>query len=818
MRSFCRLRYFSSHIIVLVSLVFCANLSSAAPKSGNDAPSDIRVLIDISGSMKKNDPNNLRIPAVNLLTELIPEGSTAGVWTFGQYVNMLVKHEKVDAAWRKNAKEKAKQINSVALFTNIGGVLEKSSDDFKGDRRFDNTHFILLTDGMVDVDQNPDVNAQERQRIIEKISKDIKAKGGQIHTVALSKNADTSLLDKLAVETGGNSAIAETPEDLSKVFLRTFDRAVPTEQVPFEGNQFAIDSSVEEFTALIFRQPGSDETVLEGPDEKSYGFDQQGEYLKWYRDEGYDLITVLHPLEGTWTVKAKMAPESRVTVVSNLRMNVSRLPANFYAGDQLDVEVSFDEDGKTVTNHDFLSLMDVLLRLTTEDKKSGTKRLSNSDNVPADGVFRDSISKLNREGQYEVDVLVDGKTFQRKHHQVITLRSPLDIELSASGYDESTKYDLIITPRSDKIDLQATSIVTKLKAPDGSNIIKTVPLNAEKQRWEMPVEAVKGDGTYEVALKVKGVNLDGNEFKFAPRTFEAVFPRSVADSNQYISLSETPKEALPEIAPEALDDSATQPETPIAPIEIPQTLEQESVEPVSPEETESQLILWVAIGGGVFLTLALCGGLAWWMLKKRKLKEENEDDFDSLSDDELTVGVFDDLPEDTVMDDVPDALDFVEEVPAQSVPEPAVSADTLAELDSFGEMSETEDVAEESIPVLEEEVPTMSYETEIEADIAEEIEDLDVPEATEINVDDLLGEMNQSDSEDFGAETETLEAETPGFESEVLDEVVDGKTAEDVADQILADNAESEDDEEFNLEDFDIADTDDLDGLSDKKI
>ena len=67
-------------------------------------PADVRVLIDISGSMKKNDPENLRRPALNLITELLPAGDTAGVWTFGQYVNELVRHQPVDEAWRKMAK------------------------------------------------------------------------------------------------------------------------------------------------------------------------------------------------------------------------------------------------------------------------------------------------------------------------------------------------------------------------------------------------------------------------------------------------------------------------------------------------------------------------------------------------------------------------------------------------------------------------------------------------------------------------------------------------------------------------------------------
>ena len=59
---------------------------------------DFRVVIDVSGSMKQTDPQNLRVPALKLINGLIPSGSRAGVWTFGRYVNMAVKWGKVDDA------------------------------------------------------------------------------------------------------------------------------------------------------------------------------------------------------------------------------------------------------------------------------------------------------------------------------------------------------------------------------------------------------------------------------------------------------------------------------------------------------------------------------------------------------------------------------------------------------------------------------------------------------------------------------------------------------------------------------------------------
>ena len=81
--------------------------------------SDVRILIDVSGSMKKNDPQNLCSPALAMIVGLLPDGSNAGVWTFAKYVNMLVKHDKVDDDWRQIAEQQTGKIHSKGLFTNI---------------------------------------------------------------------------------------------------------------------------------------------------------------------------------------------------------------------------------------------------------------------------------------------------------------------------------------------------------------------------------------------------------------------------------------------------------------------------------------------------------------------------------------------------------------------------------------------------------------------------------------------------------------------------------------------------------------------------
>ena len=60
--------------------VLCGCLLILSISVGAAEPiTDLRVLVDVSGSMKQNDPAYLRQPALRLLTNLLPKKSQAGV-------------------------------------------------------------------------------------------------------------------------------------------------------------------------------------------------------------------------------------------------------------------------------------------------------------------------------------------------------------------------------------------------------------------------------------------------------------------------------------------------------------------------------------------------------------------------------------------------------------------------------------------------------------------------------------------------------------------------------------------------------------------
>ncbi|WP_227519372.1 VWA domain-containing protein [Marinobacter sp. es.042] len=416
----------------LVALCFVLSLPVGLNAQESDdvqlpEQSDVRIIVDISGSMKDTDPENLRQPAVRLLARLLPEGASAGVWTFGQYVNMLVPHREVTNAWREMAIERSAQINSVALRTNLGAAIETASDDYFTDGDLSRTHFILLTDGKVDISDDPAKNTAEEARILDTIVADLIERGATFHPVALSEAADTDFLKALATDSGGRFQVADTADALNLAFLQALNTAVPQEQIPIEGNGFTVDEGVREFTALIFwgesETSATRELALVRPDDQVVNLSEFPDNVRWAREAGYDLITVDEPLAGQWRIDGELGEGSRVTVVSDLRMVVNPLPPSFTLQEPLKLRVGFFEEGEKITNPDFLGVIEVSLSITSEDGRSGTKVLS-GELPPEDGTYRDTVSRLPAAGLYSFDVVADGQTFSRKFSATVGFTMP----------------------------------------------------------------------------------------------------------------------------------------------------------------------------------------------------------------------------------------------------------------------------------------------------------------------------------------------------------------------------------------------------------
>jgi uncharacterized protein (TIGR03503 family) len=491
----------------------------AAEDDNKNLPFDVRIVIDISGSMKQTDPNNLRIPALNLLLELMPEGAQAGIWTFGRYVNNLVPVTKVDDAWREQAKKSAINISSLGLQTNLSGALNDAAWGLSADSGFQQS-IILLTDGKVDMADSgaansEQVNSAERKKLMSQVLEKYRVAGANVHTLALSDLADKNLLQEIALETEGLYSEAQDAEALMKAFLRAFDRAVPAEQVPMEDNTFVIDSSVDEFTALIFkRSNGGQESALLTPSGARLSELEHPESVRWHKDVSFDLITIKQPEAGTWIAEADLDPSNRVTILSALALKVEGIPATIFPGDKLDVEISLTNEGAVIDKVEILRLTDMTMKVVTASGREGSKILSDPENPPAGGIYREGLYRLKEMGQYQVDIIAEGRTFQRKRSFSMTMIQP--VEITHRPDKEKGVYRIEVKALSDNLDVERSRVIAKIKSPDDNTIIQSVVFDVEAQAWITEVEATKGPGQYRVDLNVRGVTQSGKNFKVKP--------------------------------------------------------------------------------------------------------------------------------------------------------------------------------------------------------------------------------------------------------------------------------------------------------------
>jgi len=762
--------------------------------------SDVRVIIDISGSMKQNDPDNLRIPALNLIVEMIPDGARAGVWTFGQWVNMLIPPATVDKQWREDAKINAQKINSHGLRTNIGEAMEKATWQLEPDGQYEQ-HTILLTDGLVDIADDTDPqqqakNSAERQRIATDILKQYQALGVKIHSIGLSDNADKVLLDKLALETGGTSVVVNTPEELVKAFLKAFEKAAPevAEQVPLaQDNTFDIDASVEEFTALVFRKKGSPPMQLTSPSGEVISQIKGADNARWFGESVYDLVTVTSPEAGKWKIEAELDPDNRVTVVSDLKMEITGLPNTLFPGQQVNFEMFLHEDGNVISNPDFLKLMTIEMTMTAESGRSGTKVISDPENIPADGRYKESISRLSKEGQYELKVEVDGKTFKRMRKDYIQVRQPIGFEIRKVQMDKTPAYAVRVIPQVADIEVAKTRVIAKLKGPDQSSIIQAMPW-IEEGVWEAVIEPSKGPGEYVIAMNIKGTIGENQEFRVKPDPITLNFPIPDDFTHEYYAQSEEQEvaqepapEPTQEAAPVEQAEQATPEEAPAPEAEVPEApaepvmpnLEEkmqqqaneqaDAAEQEPPIEAEAEVVLepipyWLyAVIPISIILLGVGGFLIYRKVMSKKLADKAPAEKSEDKNDKSQVNLNDGLDDEDFDEDFDLSADDDDElaIDLNEGADDLDDSDPLPEMDDLDDMEDEPDVTPEQAPV-EDDIPDFDENFDVENNEIENDIEESMPDDTASAIDELdsvLDSLSDEDEENIPQLDESVSAE-----------------------------------------------------------
>lgn len=605
-------------IFMLTLPVTNATVSSSRIKKIHD----LRVIVDISGSMKKTDPQNLRRPAVRLLAGLIPEGSRSGIWNFGQQVNMSVKIGAVNDAWRALAREQSKKINSVGLYTNIESAMRKASFDWsKPDPRY-KRNLIVLTDGHVDISQDDEQDKKSRNRILKEILPALEKAQVRIHTIALSDDVDENLLSTLSAYTDGLYKKVSSANDLQKLFLQMLEQSIKLDTLPLKDNQFNVDSSVNDMTLLVFNKNTAAPTELITPDNKTWNEKLNLKKVKWFKDEGFDLITIKNPRQGQWKIIAPEDKNNRVVVATNLKLDVNDLPSYLMFGDVVKVAAQLQEDGKPLTNKELLSRFDFSIVRNIDKQGEWLYEMSRPEENK--NISEYQLPAIYKKGVNELVIKAKSPTVEREvRHQFTVYDTPAEITIS----ENNGQYEVKITPYENLIKPDSVTINIVLKDKSKHELLRkenswyvNVDHKYKQTNFTVNIKAVRADDkpitmSFEKALssqgETQGLKLTGDDHG---GKINLNLKQKFEEANK-IKIKEKNKSVHDEVQ-EAED-------------KLPNRIKTRKKE----TDMSWPVIIGLVAAGNVILIILLGGGYLFLRKRKAKLTKDMTDEIGNLESD-----------------------------------------------------------------------------------------------------------------------------------------------------------------------------------------
>ncbi|MEM1436791.1 MAG: vWA domain-containing protein, partial [Pseudomonadota bacterium] len=493
-----------------LSLLCCLLLLPAGRALGLD----VRLLIDISDSMDRTDPENLRADAVGALIDLLPDGSRAGVWSFGEAVNRLVPHDRVSELWRVQAKARTGALAAVGLRTAIDRAIRAASWDAVGPVA--TRHLILLTDGDLDVSDDPARNRAAERELLEATVPKLNAQGFRIHTLGLSAAANHSLLRMLARETGGRYVDVAAASDLDTALTTLYGAIGDQDRLPVRQrspepagsrgpirSEFLVDAGVSAITVIAFKPP---DQILELTDPAGDRYDRTRipNAARWHSAEGHEVLTLTEPATGRWKIGG--AERAEVFVLGDLRLSLVNAPVELAPAELSSLRaVLIDRRQGAPVPAAFARLLEWSAEL-----KSTRKRPKVAVEPDGEGGALVYLTDLDAITEGLLTLKVSGRTFERSLEHGFRVVHPLRAELHApTEGDEPIRLWVAIDQAG--LDHRSLRLTAGVRRPPEA--ARWTPLVAEAGGlWSLAIDNVPG--RLEITIDVEGTYYQGGKFNY----------------------------------------------------------------------------------------------------------------------------------------------------------------------------------------------------------------------------------------------------------------------------------------------------------------
>ena len=582
---------------LFIGLLLQSFAVDSTPQASADSD-EVQVLIDVSGSMKQNDQQNLRVDATQLLINLLPDKTNSSLWLFAEKTTLLSHTDAVEGNWRQQAIKASKNIHSRGLLTHIEDAIKTTLE--KGFAGNGNKNLIILTDGMVDISKDIMVSADSRERILSEWLPKLRERNIKVQTIGLSNEVDKELLERLAIESGGWHETAESADQLQRLFLKTAQKVAPKDTLPLTNNQFSVDSSIHEFSVLVFKKSGAAATQLIAPDNSKIEKNSNAGNVSWLETTGYDLITVKQPMQGEWQIAAAIDPDNQVMILTDLKMQLNALPSFIGEKQPLPLKLHFTEKNELISRTDFLNLVSVSLSI---DNQAAIQMPALTNEA---GYFSHTLIDLPS-GKHLLSIVADGKTFKRElSKEIEVIASPVIVKSIINN--DTRGITLKFEPDIAIIDTTHLNITAKLQHANKPAESKSIEDNHGE--WQLKLEPLTTGDSISVNFEVTAKTLDG-------KTINPVLAPITLDDRLFTTVVAAQPDQEP--IPSASEHSESHEST----TETSVTHHQQYTEPQA-EEAETNWAMIIGVVLAINFLLCGIGFFGYKALKKANQKRQQQ--------------------------------------------------------------------------------------------------------------------------------------------------------------------------------------------------
>jgi len=200
-------------ILVLISPSF----SQSQDKTPPPAKMDVMLVLDNSGSMKKNDPNLLVKKALESFLKSFSGDIQLGIVIFSEKAELVLPLTSVSQQGvSEKIAETLKRLDYRGKYTDIPAGIERAIYELKKGREDARKVIVFMTDGIIDTGNK----ARDEERtswLKQELLTEANKNNIRIFAIAFTEEADYALIQTIAQRTNGNYYRALKAEDITDV-------------------------------------------------------------------------------------------------------------------------------------------------------------------------------------------------------------------------------------------------------------------------------------------------------------------------------------------------------------------------------------------------------------------------------------------------------------------------------------------------------------------------------------------------------------------------------------------------------------------------